>query len=1057
MKNLINYLKIHRGDFIRAIIAAAIFFALASFISSPVWRAVWFTVTSMILVLIHFYTGISAGDSFHELKQEVDEMTEGNLRILKSTQRSTDPDMQDFGTSLLLLNSRLRQIVEKVKNVSGSVGQTSENIVQLSRVLLKSGQGQSQASENASRAMADINVAIKRLAQGAIELNELGITVSSATLQLTASIEEVTRNALQVGEFAKDTQVSMEKMVHGTREIEEASRMLHRASEEADTALQNMQRRIREVSEGITKSDELAERAAAAARSGGSVVDDVQSGMENIATTFQNASTVIENLALRSEQIGEILTVITQVADQTNLLSLNAAILSAQAGVHGKGFAVVADEIRKLSNRTASSVREIEQVISKVREEIHAAVDLMEAGKMRVAEGLERSSKASEALSEILTSSTASRDQVAAMAESTRAQAVAEKEVQQANLTIKQRLDQISEVIGEQTQVSNQVYSKAERMIDLLKNVEKGMEEQTRGAKEVSKIAERLSEIIQNIHSAINEQTITSSQVVQAVDRLRSAVQSGTATIRSLNATAQSLDQESFILKHELARFRLPEAKRGGALRIGMTGKVSSGMLDPAYSQYVFLVDVLYNFYEGLVEFGEGTDIQPVLAERWDISEDGLLYTFHLKRGVRFHNGRELTAQDVKNSFERLMHPALKSPGTWMFEGVIGVAEYQKGQARDISGFCVVNPTTLTIRMNQPMPYFLGMITHPFASVLPPELSNKRSVITDVCGTGPFKLDHFVPEQRIEMSRFEGYHSPPLPHVDRVTIQMGMDEFQLADQMESGAIDFTHELQKQTLARFISRPEWRPRLETNVQLYTAFLAMSCDMRPTNDIRVRKAIAYAIDRERIVREVVGTERAIVARTLLPPGLPGHDPNASGYSYDPDRARDLLRQAGIAEGTTLEDWHGEAASNRDVLQIVQENLNAVGLNLQIRNYPSASFQKEVDRGTVPMRMTRWVADYPDPDNFLYVTFHSKSPVFNLGFRSPEFDRLTEEARSLADIQERIRLYQRSERILLEQSPCIVLYHNRALVLHQENVQGCIPHFTQPVIRYKKAWFS
>src|SRR5262249_25017665 len=104
-----------------------------------------------------------------------------------------------------------------------------------------------------------------------------------------------------------------------------------------------------------------------------------------------------------------------------------------------------------------------------------------------------------------------------------------------------------------------------------------------------------------------------------------------------------------------------------------------------------------------------------------------------------------------------------------------------------------------------------------------------------------------------------------------------------------------------------------------------------------------------------------------------------------------------------------------------------------------------------------MTRWVADYPDPDNFLYVTFHSKSPVFNLGFKNAEFDKLTEQARSLPDIHERIRLYQRSERIWMEQCPCVVLYHNRALVLHQENVQGCIPHFTQPIVRYKKVWFS
>lgn len=982
-------------------------------------------------------------------------MTEGNLRILK--QRSIDPVLDEFSTSLVLLNSRLRQIVDKVKNVSNSVASTSQSIVQLSRLLLKSGQSQSLASENASNAMADINTAIQRIAQGAEELNQLGVTVSSSTLELTANIEEVTRSALQVGEFAKDTRFSMEKMVHGTREIDGAGSMLVTASQDVDVALQNMHKRIREVTERATESDSLAEQAASAAQSGGSVVADVQAGMENIAETFENASTVIENLALRSEQIGGILNVITQIADQTNLLSLNAAILSAQAGVHGKGFAVVADEIRKLSNRTASSVHEIEQVISRVRDEIRTAVELMNAGRARVSEGLERSNKASEALSEILTSSIASREKVAAISESTLAQSQAEREVQHATSTIKQRVEQITEIIREQTHASNQVYSKAERMIDLLKNVERGMQEQTSGAREVSKIVERLSTIIGNIHGAIAEQTVNSSHVVQAVDRLRSAVQSSTATIRSLSATAQSLDQESFILKHELNRFRLPEAQRGGDLRVGMTAKVGAGMLDPGFAQFVIVVDCVYNFYEGLVEFGEGTDIHPVLADKWDVSEDGLVYTFHLKRGVKFHNGKELTTKDVKASWERVAHPLMKSPGAWVFEPIEGADLFIKGQAREISGLRIVDPLTLRVKLREPIPFFLGMITHPFASVIPSELAGNRSRMNEVCGTGPFQLDHFIPNQEIRMSRFEKYHNQPLPHVNRVTLHLGLEESAIAEKLERNEIDLTTDLQKQYLQPFLNRPEWLPRLETNVQLYTAFLALSCRIPPLNDVRVRQALAYGIDRERIVRDIAGAERSMAARTLLPPGLPGHDPATSGYHFDPARARALLRQAGIADGTKLECWHSESASNREVLQVIQENLREIGINFEIRDLPPNSIQDAIDKGSVPMRMTRWVADYPDPDNFLYVTFHSKSPVFNLGFQVAEFDRITEEARCLPDVQDRIRMYQRAEKIFMDQCPCVVLYHNRALVLHQENVQGSVPHFTQPIVRLKKCWWS
>jgi ABC-type transport system substrate-binding protein len=911
--------------------------------------------------------------------------------------------------------------------------------------LLQSGQNQSQASERTSLAISEINAAIKRIASAAQSLNELGITASSAALELTASIEEVTRNALQVGVFAKDTRASMESMVQGMKVMEEASEKLMAASGDTDASMQNMHRRIEEVTRGALESDELSERASSAAQTGAKVVQDVEAGMGHISEAFENVSRVIGHLAQRSEQIGQILNVITQVSDQTNLLSLNAAILSAQAGVHGKGFAVVADEIRKLSNRTAASVQEIEQLISSVRVEISETVNSMEAGKTRLAEGFERSRRASEALSEILTSTAATRQRVAAITQSTNEQTQAEREVQQATATINSRLDQITKIIKDQTRASKEVYAKAERMIELLRNVEKGMEEQTHGAKEVSGIVEHLSGIIQNIHLATAEQSTRSSQVVHSVDSLRSAVQSGIAAISALNSTAISLGQESFIFNHELSHFRLPQPKPGGTLMLGIAAKVSS--LDPAYSDYVFIYEWVYNFYEGLVEFGEGTDIRPCLAERWEVSEDGLVYTFHLKR----------TATDVKASFERVLHPITRSAGTWVFEMVTGAEDYIKGNQRSVEGICAVDPYTLRVRLRKPVPFFLGMMAQPYAYVLPSTFAAAHAPLVEICGTGPFRLDRFVPDHSIEMSRFEGYHGAPLPYLDRVTAEFGLRESEIAEGMRTGKYHFTTELQKHYLEKFLTLPEWRPRLQTNVQLYTSLLALSCKIPPLDDVRVRQAIAFAVDRDRIVKDVVGTVQAIVARTLLPPGLPGHDSSAIVYTYDPERARSLLRQAGVPQGTRLETWHAEAASNLDVLKIIQENLKDVGLDLQIREVDPDTHRKAIDQGAVPMRMTRWIADYPDPDNFLYVTFHSKSPVYNLGFQDVEFDRLVEEARSLPDIQERIRLYQKAERIWLQNCPCICLYHNQALVLHQDSLQGCVPHFTNPVVRLKKIWLS
>lgn len=1055
MRLILKYFREHRRKLFRDFLLAGVLFLLTFVIEDNLWRLIAFAAAVLVFFAIRQVIASDGSGEAGVLKERVAKMASGDLQVISGGERSDHHLIQDFSTGLILLNSRLRQMVEKLKSLSESVGSASGQIVELSHTLLKSGESQSQSAEKVARAIQDMSSAIVRTAQEAESMNELGLTASSASLELTASIEEVLRNSQQVTQFARDAQHSMEAMVKGMNAIQSDSEMLIQASMDMDNSVRNMQQRTGIVTKRAAEADHLAAQAAIEAQSGATLVNDVQSGMESIADTVRAASNVVDTLSRRSEQIGEILNVITQIADQTNLLSLNAAILSAQAGVHGKGFAVVAEEIRKLSTRTASSVSEIEQLISKIRVEVREAVQLMDAGNTRLSEGVARSRKASDALSQILESASLAREKVAAIAESSKEQILAEKEVQRSTTVTKERLNQIAQTIQEQSRLNREVNTKAQRTIDLLQSVERAMEEQTKGAKEVSQIVERVSEIIRNTHDVIAEQSVTSGQVVQSVGSLRSSVQSSISTIRSLNSTSVSLDQESFILKDELSRFTLPRPKSGGTVNMAVTVRVTS--LDPSYAQYVYLVDWVYNFYEGLVEYGEGTDIRPLLAEKWELSNDGLTYTFRLKHGVRFHNGKEMTARDVKASYERVLHPMSKSPGTWVFDMIAGAEEFHTGKTKEVSGLTVVDSHTFRIRLTEPVPFFLGMLAQCYAFVIPAEMATRYGHLTEVCGTGPFRLVRFVPEQSLEMVRFEQYHAAPLPYLDRVIARMAQQESSIAQEMRKGTIDLTSELQKQNLAEFLLDSDWRSRLETNVQLYTSFLAIDSRIAPLNDVRVRQAMAYAIDRERILRDVVGAERAVIAKGLLPPGLSGHDPNSIGYQYDPSRAQSLLSQAGVAKGTRIDLIQTEATANKDIIQLVQQDLKAVGLDINVRYVSPEENDRLINSGRIPMRLTRWVADYPDPDNFLHVTFNSKSTVFNLGFQNEEFDRLTYEARSLPDIRERIRLYQRAERIWMQNCPCVVLFHNRALILHQEGVQGCVPHFTQPIVRLKKVWLS
>jgi len=478
--------------------------------------------------------------------------------------------------------------------------------------------------------------------------------------------------------------------------------------------------------------------------------------------------------------------------------------------------------------------------------------------------------------------------------------------------------------------------------------------------------------------------------------------------------------------------------------------------LDPALATDVGSGTYIVEIFSGLVTFDRELRLSPDLAERWEVSGDGRTYTFFLRRGVLFSDGsRPVTAQDVKFSLERALDRRTGSTVALSYLGdIVGAREFARGQANEVTGIRVVDDYTLQITIDAPKTYFLAKLTYPVAFVVKREQveANPRGWTRQPIGTGPFRLREWRLGERIVLEPNPHYYLEPRPSVSRVTLLLAggspltMYENDEVDVAPVGLPDIDR-------VRNPSDPLNREFHQVD-ELATFYLGFNTSRPPFNDVRLRQALAMAIDKN-VLSSVVLRDLATPARGILPPGMPGYNPDFAGLPFDLTRARQLLAEAGgpsRLSGVTLLA-SGVGGTPGPALEAVQamweQNL---GVRIDVRLVEFATFLQEVDAGRFDMFSLGWIADYVDPENFLDVLFHSESTNNHTRYANPEVDRLLEQARSETDQQTRYRIYQRVEEIIVQDAPWIPLLHPKTSYVVKPYVQGFfVPPFVIPSLRY------
>jgi oligopeptide transport system substrate-binding protein len=465
--------------------------------------------------------------------------------------------------------------------------------------------------------------------------------------------------------------------------------------------------------------------------------------------------------------------------------------------------------------------------------------------------------------------------------------------------------------------------------------------------------------------------------------------------------------------------------------------------LDPARFTDEYAVRVANQIFDGLVGFDAYLNVQPALAQSWSASRDGLRWTFNLQQGVQFHNGREMIAEDVVYSLSRLLDPVVRSPNSWSLSKVKGAAEFQSGITKQLEGIKAVDRYSVQITLAEPLAPFISILGLPHLAIVPREEVEQpgKDFALSPVGTGPFRLVGWERGREIVLEA-NGHYFRGRPALDRIrfVIFPGRIVSDILQAFEHGELeespmppDRRKELLEAGKYKVIRKPTLSIRL----------LGFNLDRAPFEKLEVRQAVNYAINTVRLNWEIQG-ERYVVARGILPPGMPGYNPEVQSYGYDLDRAKALLEQAGYPSGKGLAPVTLASSTKstevRQESRAVQQYLEAIGVQVGLQEFDDwPTFKQALREGEPQMFRYGWYADYPDPDSFLYPLFHSQSQTNYFHYHNPVVDQLLDDARRETDDLHRVKLYREAEQLIMNDAPAVMLLHHTFEGLFQTYVEG------------------
>jgi peptide/nickel transport system substrate-binding protein len=535
-----------------------------------------------------------------------------------------------------------------------------------------------------------------------------------------------------------------------------------------------------------------------------------------------------------------------------------------------------------------------------------------------------------------------------------------------------------------------------------------------------------------------------------------------TGTMRSMHKYVKQLLAIFLLLLISACGNRPEELEGKTVFRYNESAGITS--LDPAFARNQANIWAVNQLFNGLVQLDSNLLVQPCIAKSWDVSEDGMIYTFTLRNDVYFHDnvcfaggkGRKVTSEDVVYSLQRLTDPTIASPGAWALSSVS-----ENAGKPDISA---PNDSIVVIKMKYPFPPFLGLLGMQYCSVLPREAVEYygENFRNSPVGTGPFYFKMWKEGVKLVLLRNDNYFeyngSDRLPYLDAVAVSFIIDKQTAFLEFVKGNLDFISGLDASYKDELLTasgmlNPKYNEKIKMHSQPYlnTEYLGFIYDsLNPLintsalKDVNVRKAINMGFDRKKMIRYLRNNIGEPGTKGMIPAGMPGYNHYKNfGYDYNPSEARRLLAKAGFPDGKGMGPVVlSTNASYLDICQFIQSELSKIGIELKIDVSPPATLKENIAQSRIPFFRGSWIADYPDAENYLSLfysgNFTPQGPNYTL-YNNPAFDRLFLEASSITHDSLRFEAYTRLDSIIMQDAPVVVLFYDRVLRFTRSGISG------------------
>jgi oligopeptide transport system substrate-binding protein len=488
--------------------------------------------------------------------------------------------------------------------------------------------------------------------------------------------------------------------------------------------------------------------------------------------------------------------------------------------------------------------------------------------------------------------------------------------------------------------------------------------------------------------------------------------------------------------------------------------------LDPAFCKDQANIWAVNQLFNGLVQINDKMEIEPCIAKSWEISPDGLIYTFHLRKDVYFHDnelfhngkGRRVSASDFEYSFFRIVDRHIASPGAWVFNNL------SKSAKNNFYGFEARDDSTFIINLEKPFPPFLGLLTMQYCSVVPIEIVENygKDFRNHPVGTGPFQFSLWKEGSKLILKKnnhyFEFENGKRLPYLDAVSVSFLPDKQTAFMEFIQNHLDFLSGLDASYKDEIITkhgklqaRYQDKLKMETLPYLNTEYLGILVDPKnpvvkesPLKMKAIRQAINYGFDRKKMITYLRNNLGTPAMGGIVPKGLPSYNEAlVKGYSYNPEKAKKLLADAGFPNGAGLpEITLNTTAGYLDLCEFMQSQLSQIGIKVKLDVSPSGTLREMIARSKVGFFRGSWIADYPDAENYLALFY---SPNFSpMGpnythFSDPEFDKLYDKSQVAKNDSIRYMYFQKMENIILEAAPIVPLYYDEVARFYQNSITG------------------